>query len=100
MTSTANAWSGASLREELVQQVAELGARGRVQPAAREIVDRDDAEIHEHHLQQVFARGKWIAHECAERLAIEVAKTARHSVVLPVPISPLTTLRLSWRRML
>ena len=58
--------------EELVERVAEIGARGAGQAAALQVGERHDAEVHEQHLQQVFARHERIGHECRERPSIEM----------------------------
>ncbi len=58
--------------EELVERVAQIGARRAGQAAALQIGERHDAEVHEQHLQQVFARHERIGHECRERPSIEM----------------------------
>jgi hypothetical protein len=59
-------------REKVVEQIAQLRARGRAQPSARQIFDPRDAEIGEQDLEQLLPRGERIRDEGVERLAFEV----------------------------
>jgi hypothetical protein len=85
--------------QEVVKRLDQLLLRDVRQAAALHVFARDDAEVLQDQCQQILFGQKRVEYERGERVPVDLFEQRRHSVVLPVPMSPVTTRKPSRRRM-